>query len=92
METIVIKVSGTTNVNKAAGAIANSIRDGKKVEVMAIGPTANNQVVKALATARGFIASNGLDLTFAVAFSNTTIEDAERTAMKYVVLVNQIQA
>lgn len=92
METIVIKVSGTTNVNKAAGAIANSIRDGKKVEIMAIGPTANNQAVKALATATGFIASNGLNLTFAVVFSNTTIDDAERTAMKYIVNALPTQA
>lgn len=89
-ETVQIKVSATSVVNKVAGAIANCVREGKEVEVTAIGPKANNQAVKALATSRGFVASNGIDLLFKAAFSNVSVkeddEDQERTAIKYIVV------
>lgn len=85
METTVLKVSAKSVVNKVAGAIAELVREGKTVEVHAIGAGAVNQSIKALATARGFVASNGLDLTFVPAFIDVQIEGEERTAIKFIV-------
>ena len=49
-----LKVSTKSNPNAVAGAIANIIKVQKKVEIQAIGAGSINQVVKAIAIARGF--------------------------------------
>ena len=46
-----LKVSSKSNPNGVAGAIANVIRDGKSVEIQAVGAGALNQAIKALAIA-----------------------------------------
>ena len=80
----VLKVSKDSKVNAVAGSIAAMVREKQHVEVSAIGAAAVNQAVKALAAARGFVATDGYDLYFVPAFSTVTIEDAERTAMKFI--------
>jgi stage V sporulation protein S len=81
----VLKVKSTSQVNKVAGAIAEMVREGKEVEVHSIGAGALNQAVKALATARGYVASNGLDLYFIPAFTTLEIDGSERTGIKLIV-------
>lgn len=83
--TQILKVKSTSEVNKLAGAVAEMVREGKVLELHAIGAGALNQAVKALATARGYVASNGIDLYFVPAFVDIVIDGEERTGIKLVV-------
>lgn len=80
-----LKVSSKSNPNSVAGAIAGIIAEKGKVELQAIGAGAINQVVKAIAIARGFVAASGVDLVCVPAFSIVNIEGEERTGMKFIV-------
>lgn len=81
----ILKVSSKSNVNSLAGAIVGNLKENEKVEIQAVGAGAVNQTVKAIATARGFVASSGLDLVCVPAFSTVNIENEDRTAMKFIV-------
>jgi stage V sporulation protein S len=81
----IIKVSGTSRTSAVAGAIAGVVRENKRAEVQAIGASAINQAVKALALARGYLANDGFDIIFIPEFVDVQIEDKVRTAIKFVV-------
>ena len=85
MNNEMLKVSSKSNPNSVSGAIAGIIAEKGKVELQAIGAGAINQVVKAIAIARGFVASSGVDLVCIPAFSIVNIEGEERTGMKFIV-------
>jgi stage V sporulation protein S len=82
----VIKVSGTSRTSAVAGAIAGVVRENKRAEVQAIGATAINQAVKALAIARSYLTRDGLDIVFTPEFVDVQIGDKVRTAIKFVVM------
>lgn len=81
----VLKVSSKSAPNSVAGAIAGVVRDKKCVELQAVGASAVNQAIKAIAIARGYLAPTGIDLICKPAFVNVTIEDEDRTAIKIIV-------
>lgn len=81
----IIKVSGTSRTSAVAGAIAGVVREHKHAEVQAIGASAINQAVKALALARGYLANDGYDIVFIPEFVDVQIEDKVRTAIKFTV-------
>jgi stage V sporulation protein S len=81
----IIKVSGTSRTSAVAGAIAGVVREHKRAEVQAIGASAINQAVKALALARGYLTNDGLDIICMPEFVDVQIEDKVRTAIKFVV-------
>ena len=83
--TTVMKVSAKSNVNSVAGALAGTIREEGKAELQTIGAGALNQAVKAVAIARGFVASGGIDLICIPAFVTLEIDGEERTAIKLIV-------
>lgn len=85
MNSEMLKVSSKSNPNSVAGAIAGIIAEKGKVELQAIGAGAINQVVKAIAIARGFVAPLGTELICIPAFVSIKIEEEERTAMKFIV-------
>ena len=87
METIQIRVSSKSEASKVAGAIAKSLVEGKRVEVQAIGAGAVNQAVKAIVIARGFVAPNGIDLSCIPAFTNVSVENEDRSAIKFILVV-----
>ncbi|OGN92709.1 MAG: stage V sporulation protein S, partial [Chloroflexi bacterium RBG_13_48_10] len=68
-----------------AGAIAGVVRENKRAEVQAIGASAINQAVKAMALARGYLANDGFDIIFIPEFVDVQIEDKVRTAIKFTV-------
>lgn len=82
----ILKVKSTSNVNKVAGAAAEMLRAGNKVELHAIGAASVNQALKATAIARGYVAANGLDLKFIPGFIEVTIGEEKRTGMKIVIV------
>ncbi|MBQ2937592.1 MAG: stage V sporulation protein S [Clostridia bacterium] len=85
MNSEVLKVSSKSNPNNVAGAIAGVVTEKGKVELQAIGAGAINQTVKAIAIARGFVAPLGIDLMTVPAFSTVSVEDQDRTGMKFIV-------
>ena len=50
-----------------------------------MGAGAVNQAIKALASARGFVAPGGLDLICIPAFTDIMIDGEERTAIRIIV-------
>jgi len=81
----IIKVSGTSRTSAVAGAIAGVVRENKRAEVQAIGASAINQAVKAMALARGYLTNDGFDIIFIPEFVDVKIEDKVRTAIKFTV-------
>jgi stage V sporulation protein S len=81
----IIKVSGTSRTSAVAGAIAGVVRENKRAEVQAIGASAINQAVKAMALARSYLAGDGYDIIFIPEFVDVQIEEKIRTAIKFTV-------
>lgn len=85
MDNDTLKISSKSNPNSVAGAIAGMIKENGRVELQAIGAGAINQAVKAIAIARGFVASLGIDIITIPAFSTVIVENQERTGIKFIV-------
>ena len=79
--TTIIRVSSSSSVPSTATCIANSILDGKEVQVRAIGAAAVNQLYKSIAVARGTLASKGKDLYIKPGFDDTVENGEKRTIM-----------
>jgi stage V sporulation protein S len=80
-----LKVSSKSNPNSVAGAVAAVIRRAGSVEVQVVGAGALNQAIKAVAIARGYVASSGLDLFCVPTFADIEIDGQSRTAIRLVV-------
>ncbi|MGB5933381.1 MAG: stage V sporulation protein S [Anaerolineae bacterium] len=81
----IIKVAAKSRTTAVAGAIAGVVREKNRADVQAIGAWAVNQAVKAVAIARGYLALDGLDVICIPAFTEVTIDDQQRTAMRLIV-------
>lgn len=84
--TEILKVSSKSNPNSVAGALANVLKEQESVEIQAIGAGALNQAIKAVAIARGFVASTGKDLACVPSFAELEIDGQTRTAIKLLVV------
>lgn len=81
----VLKVSARSRSTAVAGAIAGVIRERGRAEVQAIGAGAVNQAVKAIAIARSYLVLDGIDIFCVPTFTDVTIADQERTAIKFII-------
>ena len=81
----VIKVKGTSRTSAVAGAIAGVFRENHRAEVQAIGASAVNQAVKALALSRSYLAQDGIDVVFISEFVDVEIDEKVRTAIQFTV-------
>ena len=57
-----VKVKSESKPSSVAGAIAEWIKNGEKVELISVGAGATNQSIKAVAILRGYVAPNGIDV------------------------------
>jgi stage V sporulation protein S len=80
-----IRVSAQSRSTAVAGAIAGVMREQGYAEVQAIGASAVNQAVKAIAIARGYLEQDNFDLVVAPHFTEVMIEGKERTAVRIAV-------
>ena len=78
----IIKVSATSRTSAVAGAIAGIFRERQYVNVQAIGASAVNQAVKALALARDYLAEYGYDVVSIPEFVDVEIDGNIRTAIR----------
>jgi stage V sporulation protein S len=81
----VLKVSSKSSPNAVAGAMASVLRQAGAVEVQVVGAGALNQAVKAMAIARGFVVSSGIDLICVPNFADIEIDGQSRTALRLLV-------
>lgn len=79
----IIKVKGTSRTSAVAGAIAGVVREHQRAEVQAIGASAVNQAVKAMALSRSYLNQDGIDVVFVPEFVDVEIEGKVRTAIKF---------
>lgn len=79
----ILRVSGSSQTSKVAGAIAGVMREKGHVVLQAIGAAAVNQTVKAIALARGFLQEDGIEIAFIPEFVDVEINDKVRTALKF---------
>ena len=77
-----LKVSTKSNPNSVAGAMAGVLRQQGAVEVQVVGAGALNQAIKAVAIARGYVASGGIDLVCVPTFADIEIDGERRTAIR----------
>jgi stage V sporulation protein S len=77
-----LKVSARSNPNSVAGAMAGVVRQSGAVMVQVVGAGALNQAIKAVAIARGFVASAGIDLVCVPSFAEVDIDGERRTAIR----------
>ncbi len=82
----VLKVAAGSSAQALAGALAGTIREHGKGELRAVGASAVNQAVKAIAITRGFMAPAGYDLVCIPAFINVEFEKQERTGIQFSVI------
>jgi len=78
----VLKVSSKSNPNSVAGALAGVVRSSGSVEIQVVGAGALNQAVKAIAIARGYMATSGQDLMCRPTFADIRIDGESRTAIR----------
>jgi stage V sporulation protein S len=84
-----LKVAAVSNPATVAGAIANNIREGRAVELVAMGPNSVNQAIKAVAISREYLRDDLVELACRPEFMHLTIDGEEKSAIKLVVLTKQ---
>lgn len=81
----ILKVSGKSDPNKVAGAIADAIKTYNEVDIQVIGASALNQAIKAICVAKGYVAPGGINLICSPSFVIVNIDGYEKTAIKLTV-------
>ncbi|MDQ1301325.1 MAG: stage sporulation protein [Chloroflexota bacterium] len=81
----VIRVSAQSRSTAVAGAIAGVMRERGHAEVQAIGASAVNQAIKAVAIARDYLSIDGIQIMCLPEFVEVDIDGQERTAVRLVV-------
>ncbi|MCP4168440.1 MAG: stage V sporulation protein S [Chloroflexi bacterium] len=81
----IIKVSARSRSTAVAGAIAGVTRESQYAEVQAIGASAVNQAIKAIAIARGYLQEDNIDIVCIPIFVEVDIQGLERTAVRLTV-------
>ena len=79
----IIKVSTKSRTSAVAGAIAGVFRTYHQAIIQAIGAGAVNQMVKAIALARSYLESDGLEVVFTPEFIEVEIDGKTRTAIRF---------
>jgi stage V sporulation protein S len=91
MQMLTLKVAGKSNPATVAGAIANNIREGKDIEIVAMGPLSVNQAVKAITISRSYLTDDKIDLTFRSEFMHLELDGERKSAIKLVVLTHRAE-
>lgn len=71
----VFRVGTSSDVKQLASSISFALQDSRKVTLRGIGAGSVNQMVKACAVARGFVAARGVDLIVRPGFQMVAMRD-----------------
>lgn len=83
-----LRVSGGSNAQSVASAIAHALYEKPEVKIRAVGAGAVNQAVKAMAIARGYVAPRGMNLICIPGFTTIESRDGEISAIVFSVTTN----
>lgn len=72
---IVLRVGNSTDVKQLASSISFALQDSKRVTLRAVGASAVNQMAKACAIARTYVAGRGVDLSVRPGFTTVQMKD-----------------
>jgi stage V sporulation protein S len=78
-----LKVAATSRCTAVAGAIAGMMRERGFAEVQAIGPSAVNRAVKAIAIAKTYLTEDGIAIICTPHFIKADLNGQERTAIQF---------
>lgn len=93
---IVLRVGNSTDVKQLASSISFALQDSKRVTLRAVGASAVNQMAKACAIARTYVAGRGVDLSVRPGFATVKMKDLsnptgpliEQTAIVFILKVD----
>lgn len=92
---VVLRVGNSSDVKQLASSVSFALQDSRKVTLRGVGAGAVNQMAKACAVARGYVASRGVDLVVRPGFTTVKMRDhndpkqmVDTTAVIFVVSVN----
>ncbi len=77
-----MRVSSMSQPSKVAGALTSLLREEKNVQIQVIGAAALNQAMKAIAIARGYVASSGYEIYCIPSFYDLTIDEQIVTSLR----------
>lgn len=80
-----LRVSAGSNAQSVGSAIAHALYENPTVKVRAVGASAVNQAVKAIAIARGYVAPRGLDLMCKPGFTTVPSRDGDISAIVFTI-------
>jgi len=83
-----LRVSAGSNAQSVGSAIAHALYESSQVKLRAVGASAVNQAVKAIAIARGYVAPRGLDLSCRPGFTTVESRDGSISAIVFTIMVN----
>lgn len=78
-----LRVGAGSNAQSVGSAIAHALYETPTVRIRAVGASAVNQAVKAIAIARGYVAPRGLDLTCKPGFTTVESRDGQISAIVF---------
>lgn len=87
LEVKVIKVSCSTPTKQLAGCLATCIENKERVELRAVGASAVNQMMKAVAITNGIVATKGYTALIRPAFDDFEENGETKTAIVAKVVV-----
>lgn len=80
-----LRVGAGSNAQSVGSAIAHALYESPTVKLRAVGASAVNQAVKAIAIARGYVAPRGLDLTCKPGFTTVDSRDGQISAIVFTI-------
>jgi stage V sporulation protein S len=83
-----LRVGAGSNPQSVASAIAHALYESRTVKLRAVGASAVNQAVKAIAIARGYTAPRGLDLTCKPGFTTIDSRDGQISAIVFTIVAS----
>lgn len=83
-----LRVSAGSNAQSVGSAIAYALYENPTVKIRAVGASAVNQAVKAIAIARGYVAPRGLDLVCKPGFTNIESREGKISAIVFTIIAN----
>lgn len=74
-EEVVLRVGNSSDVKQLASSISFALQDSRRVVLRAVGASAVNQMAKACAIARTYVAGRGVDLSVRPGFATVKMKD-----------------
>ena len=85
-----LRVAKESEPSMTAGSIAKKIRAGERVSIVSIGAGSVSATVRAITIARRYLENDSLDLSFRPSFIHLDMQDGQRSAIKFVILAQQV--